>query len=161
MIRRLIILLLIVGCVTEPEDCAGVAGGTAIEDCLGVCGGDATLTECEALGDMAVLQDIINLNNLHPSDAPFYEPTEIGEQTWADGRLTSLDLSNWSLDTLPSSISNFTALTYLDLRQNYIATLPNEICVIYESLSTLYLNNNYICPPYPDCITTYNLYYVK
>jgi hypothetical protein len=48
MIRRLIILLLIVGCGTEPtsthheleqEDCAGVAGGTAIEDECGVCGG--------------------------------------------------------------------------------------------------------------------------
>ena len=130
MIRRLIILLLIVSCGTEPEDCAGVAGGTAveddcgicdgiadyvagscydcagvangddIEDCLGVCGGDATLTECEALGDMVALQDIINLNNLYPSDSPFYEPTDIGEQTWTDGRLTSLDLSSWSLDTL-------------------------------------------------------------
>ena len=35
MIRRLIILLLIVGCegiLVEPEDCAGVAGGTAVED---------------------------------------------------------------------------------------------------------------------------------
>ena len=62
MKKLLIILLLIVGCeeTTEPQDCAGVAGG------------DATLAECEALGDMAVLQDIINLNNLHPSDAPFF-----------------------------------------------------------------------------------------
>jgi len=42
MIRRLIILLLIVGCVTEPEDCAGVAGGTAVEDDCGVC--DSNLT---------------------------------------------------------------------------------------------------------------------
>ena len=32
MIRRLIILLLIVGCGIEPEDDAGVAGGTAVED---------------------------------------------------------------------------------------------------------------------------------
>ena len=39
MIRRLIILLLIVGCeeVLEPQDCAGVAGGTAVEDDCGVC----------------------------------------------------------------------------------------------------------------------------
>ena len=151
MIRRLIILLLIVGCVTEPEDCAGVEGGdavlddcgvcdgidgyvagscydcagvangTAIEDCLGVCSGDATLAECEALGDMAALQDIINLNNLFPSDAPFYEPTEIGEQTWLNGRLTSLDLSYWSLDTLPNSIANFTALINLNLNSNNIS----------------------------------------
>ena len=34
MIRRLIILLLIVGCKepTQPTDCAGVVGGTALED---------------------------------------------------------------------------------------------------------------------------------
>ena len=39
MIRRLIILLLIVGCATEHEDCIGVAGGTAVEDDCGVCDG--------------------------------------------------------------------------------------------------------------------------
>ena len=37
MIRILIILLLIVGCGTEPEDCAGVEGGTAELDDCGVC----------------------------------------------------------------------------------------------------------------------------
>ena len=60
MIRRLTILLLIVGCSTEPEDCAGVAGVTAemvncnvcdsdssndnttcTQDCAGEWGGDA------------------------------------------------------------------------------------------------------------------------
>ena len=39
MIRRLTILLLIVGCGTEPEDCAGVWGGTAVEDECGICDG--------------------------------------------------------------------------------------------------------------------------
>ena len=39
MIHRLIILLLIVGCGTiEPEDCAGVVGGTAVVDECGNCG---------------------------------------------------------------------------------------------------------------------------
>ena len=39
MIRRLIILLLIVGCeeALEPEDCAGVAGGNAYLDECGFC----------------------------------------------------------------------------------------------------------------------------
>ena len=46
MIRRLIILLLIVGCGTEPQDCAGVAGGTAELDCFGVCGGVAIKDDC-------------------------------------------------------------------------------------------------------------------
>ena len=39
MIRSLFILLLIVGCGTEPEDCAGVAGGDAVEDNCGICDG--------------------------------------------------------------------------------------------------------------------------
>jgi len=41
MIRRLIILLLIVGCeeAVAPEDCAGVSDGTAVEDDYGVCNG--------------------------------------------------------------------------------------------------------------------------
>ena len=49
MKKLLIIVLLIVGCeeVTEPEDCAGVAGGIAVEDCNEVCGGDALFDECK------------------------------------------------------------------------------------------------------------------
>ena len=40
MIRRLIILLLIVGCdLLQEEDCAGVAGGDAVLDDCGVCDG--------------------------------------------------------------------------------------------------------------------------
>jgi len=47
MIRRLIILLLIVGCATEPEDCAGVSGGAAGLDSCAVCiGGTTNLTAC-------------------------------------------------------------------------------------------------------------------
>jgi len=50
MIRRLIILLLIVGCeettAPEPDDCAGVAGGTAELDCFSVCGGVAIMDDC-------------------------------------------------------------------------------------------------------------------
>ena len=57
MIRRLIILLLIVGCdTTEPtsthhrleqENCAGVVGGISTYDNCGVCGGDGSV--CEGL----------------------------------------------------------------------------------------------------------------
>ncbi len=47
MIRRLIILLLIVGCGTEPKDCAGVEGGTAGLDSCAVCiGGTTNLIAC-------------------------------------------------------------------------------------------------------------------
>ena len=52
MKKLLFIVLLIVGCDNstepEPEDCAGVTGGTAVEDCAGVCGGDTTQETCDA-----------------------------------------------------------------------------------------------------------------
>jgi len=64
--KKLILLLLIVGCVTEPEDCAGVAGGTAeldncnvcdtdktndcVPDCTGVWGGESVVDECGVCG---------------------------------------------------------------------------------------------------------------
>ena len=45
MKKLLLIALLIMGCeeettAPEAEDCAGVAGGTAVVDCDGVCGGN-------------------------------------------------------------------------------------------------------------------------
>ena len=73
MIRRLIILLLIVGCGTEPEDCAGVAGGMAyldecggcdanvnndcIQDCAGAWGGDAVLSGCDNICNSTAVVD--------------------------------------------------------------------------------------------------------
>ena len=61
MIRRLIILLLIVGCeeVTEPKDCAGVTGGDAVEDCNGICNGDAQFDECEDTWTI-IIEDILS-----------------------------------------------------------------------------------------------------
>ena len=50
MKKLLTILLLIVGCeetvAPEPDDCAGVAGGTAVEDCNEECGGTASIDDC-------------------------------------------------------------------------------------------------------------------
>jgi Leucine-rich repeat (LRR) protein len=66
--------------------------------------------------DLQVLSDIILLNNLYPSNGPFYEPEEIGSQSWSDGRLIELDLSNFSLDTLPASIGNLSMLQELELK---------------------------------------------
>ena len=93
MIRRLIILLLIVGCATEPEDCAGVAGGTAIEDDCGVCGGDAL--SCDQLAlfvyNSSMVQAFyyftivkIDDKNISPSDwvGAFNNDVCVGARQW-------------------------------------------------------------------------------
>ena len=51
MIRRLIILLLIVGCSMLEEDCAGERGGDAVIDSCGRCAGGITgvTTTCKNL----------------------------------------------------------------------------------------------------------------
>ena len=40
--KKLLLIAFIVGCSTEPEDCAGVAGGTAELDNCNVCDVDLT-----------------------------------------------------------------------------------------------------------------------
>ena len=44
----ILLSLIIVSCesATEPQDCAGVAGGTAVTDCAGVCGGGDYGSQC-------------------------------------------------------------------------------------------------------------------
>ena len=75
MIRRLIILLLIVGCdLLQEEDCAGVAGGdavlsgcdnicnsTAVVDDCGVCGGDGVICEETVAGNYTATTDLFYL----------------------------------------------------------------------------------------------------
>ena len=60
-----IILLLIVGCeeTLEPQDCAGVAGGTAVEDCAGVCGGNTTQEVCDECRDYIVNGDVAEITS--------------------------------------------------------------------------------------------------
>ena len=164
MIRRLIILLLIVGCdnSTEAEEIVIPSPSVVCENnysevdgSLTSCGSGCLEAEggCYLQNDIDVLADIIELDSL---DIPYLQ---LGSQSWIQGRLISLDVSNVypNLDTLPNTISNLTALTSLDLSGNALTTIPNTICAIYDSLSTITLTSNSICPPYPECITDEDL----
>ena len=157
MIRRLTILLLIVGCSTEPEDVVIPSlsvicenNYSEVDGSLTSCGSGCLEAEggCYLQNDIDVLADIIELDSL---DIPYLQ---LGSQSWFQGRLISLDVSNVypNLDTLPNTISNLTALENLDLRYNNLTTLPNTICDIYDSLATIQLkqveraNKNFISP---------------
>ena len=99
LIRRLIILLLIVGCesVYIPNDCKGVAGGDAEYDECGVCGGSNTDGICAECGDGYVL---------------------LWGECYGIENTTMLGLNNNQLTTIPPEIGNLTNLTDLFLGNN-------------------------------------------
>ena len=143
MNRWLTILLLIVGCdnSTESEEIVIPSPSVVCENnysevdgSLTSCGSGCLEAEggCYLQNDIDVLADIIELDSL---DIPYLQ---LGSQSWIQGRLISLDVSNVSpnLDTLPNTISNLTALTSLDFQYNNLTTMPNTICDIYDSLDS-------------------------
>jgi len=169
MILRLIILLLIVGCGTEPEDCAGVAGGNAYlddcggcdanttndnttceQDCAGVWGGTADYDECGVCGGDDYNEDgycQLDLDVLQDfidiNESLSGEPLEIGVyKEWSDdGYLIILNLSNNQLTSIPESIGNLSNLDVLALYNNQLTTLPESI-VNLSSLRALSLHHN-------------------
>ena len=154
MIRRLIILLLIVGCDYAPRiDCAGVTDGAAeldncdvcdtdrtndcVQDCAGTWGGDAVIDECGVCdGDAVVLWE-----TCYATDITFIEldsrgltgsiPSEIGNLT----NLTGLELNDNQLTgEIPKEIGNLTNLEYLGLWNNQLTgDIPQEVCDLIES----------------------------
>ena len=146
--KLLPILLLIIGCITEPEeDVYGCTDSTACNfnadatilddsclryDCAGECGGTGVFfwDECYNIDETTEL-------HLSNSDLIGEIPSEIGNLT----NLTRLYLSNNQLTTLPESIGNLSNLEELELNNNQLTMLPDSIGSI-SSLKWLYLSNN-------------------
>ena len=87
-------ILLIFSCkeTTEPQDCAGVAGGTAVEDECGVCNGDGCV----------YIANVVST------------PTESESVTLKNSYLSTIDISGWTLgdknDPLAYNIPQETSL---------------------------------------------------
>ena len=107
MIRRLIILLLIVGCeeVLEPEDCAGVAGGTAVVDDCGICDGD-------------------NDNCITDIDGNWYKTVAIGSQLWMAENLKVIHYNNG--DEIPTGLSTGTDGEWATTTEGAYAIYPSD-----------------------------------
>ena len=99
------------------------------------------------------IQNLINLSilRLGYNEITGEIPSWIGDMT----NLTGLSLnSNQLIGGIPPEIGNLTNLTYLYLDSNLLTGhIPETIC----NLNNLYfspwvLQNNYLCPPYPECI---------
>ena len=81
-------------------------------------------------------------------------PSEIGNLT----NLTNLDLSDNELtEEIPPEIGNVTNLFQLLLNNNQLmGEIPESICnidIFWISFPYFDIDNNQLCPPYPDCLT--------
>jgi len=107
------------------------------------------LQENQLSGEIPVeIGDMTRLTHLYLSSNQLTGsiPSEIENLT----DLTLLWLSYNQLTTLPESIGNLSSLTELYLHNNQLTgEIPEEIC--NQGDSTPSLENNQLCPPYPDC----------
>ena len=97
---------------------------------------------------------------------------ELGWQLWENGRLIHWICNDvpspWYIydyncnlsGKIPSNIENLDALVKLDLSMNLLQDkIPNEICNLNISSKSKYwfnIENNRLCPEYPDCIQKSN-----
>ena len=102
--------------------------------------------------------EVGNLTNLTYLDISINQltgsiPPEIGNLT----SLTYLSLGlNQLTGEIPPEIGNLTNLTHLYLHNNQLTgEIPVEICNQGDSTPSLY--NNQLCPPYPECLTEYDV----
>ena len=90
------------------------------------------------------------------------DPLELGLQEWEDGRLISLMCGAYIYCQLsgpiPEEIGNLSEISVLRLEYNYLSGfIPETICDLNTNNSDYLefdLTGNYLCPPYPECIST-------
>ena len=70
-------------------------------------------------------------------------------------RIQAMDLSDLNLINIPPSIGDLDSLSYLNLENNILESLPDTICSL--SLDELELNNNSICQvsSIPECVSQF------
>jgi len=60
---------------------------------------------------------------------------------------------------IPESIGNFENIIGLSLAHNHFSgMIPESICNLIENSNFIYLYGNYLCPPYPECLTEEQLH---
>ena len=92
-----------------------------------------------------------NLIMLESLNLSYNSINELPESLYSLNELRFLNLSHNNFEELPLNVGNFNSLEYLNLSSNQITGfIPDEICNLGEI--NLYLGNNQICPPYPECL---------
>ena len=168
MIRWLTILLLIVGCGTEPEDCTGVAGGDGVLDECGVCDDDENSGDDYCQTDLDFMQEFVDMNRDNYPDQqfcfidglPFISGACGANILFENGLLSMIDLRFfYPFTAIPESIGDLSYLTYFDMRSSQLTSLPESICNIYPNLTTFNVYDNKLCGELPSCLTAEDIGY--
>ena len=132
-------------------------------------------TENYNLEDWNILIDIVNEFDFYYdclNDEIINNPSIIGDQVWENHYLTKLVISknnygtsiikqncvvigyyNWEIsEEIINLINNFLYLDSLILENNEFQLLPENLCNLNDDIY-ISINNNNICPPYPECLT--------
>ena len=92
--------------------------------------------------------NLVNLQSLFLYDNQFTSiPSEIGNLT----NLRTLDIGYNQITELPNELFSLSNLELLRLEYNELNTISNDLCNL--SGCNIYINDNYICPPYPECLS--------
>ena len=133
----LLMLLLILGCSTEPElepeDCAGVAGGNSYLDECGGCDANVNndcIQDCADVWGGTAVEDDCGVCSGDGSSCVLLWGVYYNIETTTYLNLSSNQLTG----EFPSSIGNLTNLQYLSLSGNQLTgEIPQEVCDLIES----------------------------
>ena len=171
-----ILAILLFSCTTRPEEC-----GLGFTDINGKCYNDNDIAVLQAFIDSSSATISMTWDR---DSSGSVEPIELNIQKWNEnGRLTLLWLYDDTLsggipanignliylDTLnlaynqitgqiPESIGKLKNLDYLYLYYNQLSgIIPGTICNIFPNLSHFWIQYNFLCPPYPECLPEYEI----
>ena len=139
---------------------------------------DIDINDCNQK-DIKVLNQFINNsdNSLNPDMdidlSNVIDPLELGWQLWEEGRLIHWICNDvpspfyaYNYDcglsgNIPENIYNLEYIVKLHLQSNDLdGIIPETICDLKVSNSSNYwfkINDNKLCPPYPECIGNSNI----
>ena len=96
--------------------------------------------------------NLVNLLRLYLNGNQF--SGEIHQEIWSLVRLNYLNLKYKEfIGEIPVDIGSFNNMIGLSLANNQLSgEIPVSICNLVENDCYLYVDNNQLCPPYPECI---------
>ena len=98
--------------------------------------------------DNAFITELVNINTI-TMDSLNNRITVLTVESGIEkyDRIVTMDLSNFGLENLPTSIKDLEYLVELDLSNNLFSDLPSSLCDISNQLSTLIIEKNLLCDP--------------